>query len=43
MKEENIDIWKNKLDWIVSKEGMEFFNSCPNYMIFNKKKNAFEE
>jgi hypothetical protein len=43
MKEKTIDIWKNKLDWIVSKGGMALFNSHPDYMNFNKKKNGSEE
>ena len=43
MKEKNIDIWKKKLDWIAEKGGMALFNSHPDYMNFNKRKNGFEE
>ncbi len=43
MKEKNNEIWKEKLDWIVEKGGMVLFNSHPDYMNFNKKKNDHEE
>ena len=43
MKEQNIDIWKDKLDWIAEKGGMALFNSHPDYMNFNKQKNCSEE
>ena len=43
MKEPNIDIWKDKLDWIVEKGGMALFNSHSDYMNFNKQKNGQEE
>jgi len=43
MKEQNFDIWKDKLDWIAEKGGMALFNSHPDYMNFNKQKNGNEE
>jgi hypothetical protein len=43
MKEKNINIWKKKLDWIVSKEGMALINTHPDYMNFNNLKKAPEE
>jgi peptidoglycan/xylan/chitin deacetylase (PgdA/CDA1 family) len=43
MKEQNIDIWKKKLDWIAEKGGMALFNAHPDYMNFNKQKNGNEE
>ncbi len=43
MKEQNIDIWKKKLDWIAQKGGMILFNSHPDYINFNKQKNGTEE
>ena len=39
----NINIWKDKLDWIAEKGGMVLFNSHPDYMNFNEKKNGDEE
>ncbi|MBT8378245.1 MAG: hypothetical protein KJN64_03345 [Ignavibacteria bacterium] len=41
-EEKNIDIWKNKLDWIVKKGGMALLNTHPDYMSLNGKP-AFEE
>jgi glycosyltransferase involved in cell wall biosynthesis/peptidoglycan/xylan/chitin deacetylase (PgdA/CDA1 family) len=35
LQEKNIDIWKNKLDWIVRHSGMALFISHPDYMSFN--------
>jgi len=43
MKEQTIDIWKNKLDWIAQKGGMALFNSHPEYMNFNTPKNGPEQ
>lgn len=34
MQENNIDIWKRKLDWIASKGGMALINVHPDYMNF---------
>ncbi|MEN6421067.1 MAG: glycosyltransferase [Smithella sp.] len=35
MRQKNIDIWKQKLDWIVQQGGMALFISHPDYMNFN--------
>jgi len=35
MKETSIDIWKQKLDWIVSNGGMALLNTHPDYMNFD--------
>ena len=35
MKEQNIEIWKNKLNWITEKGGMVLVNTHPDYMNFN--------
>lgn len=35
LKEKNIDIWKQKLDWIVDKGGMALVNVHPDYMNFS--------
>jgi hypothetical protein len=43
MKEKNIDIWKNKLDWIASKGGMALLNTHPDYMNFNGDRLGSEE
>jgi len=42
MQENNIDIWKEKLDWIVANGGMALFITHPNYMNFDRNQN-FEE
>lgn len=34
MKQSNINIWKRKLDWIVSRGGMVLLNTHPDYMRF---------
>jgi peptidoglycan/xylan/chitin deacetylase (PgdA/CDA1 family) len=36
MKEQNIDIWKKKLDWIADHGGMALFIAHPTYMNFDK-------
>ena len=36
LKEKNIDIWKNKLDWIALNGGMALFITHPDYMSFTK-------
>jgi hypothetical protein len=38
LKEKNIDIWKQKLDWIAARGGMAMLNTHPDYMNFNDKK-----
>lgn len=43
MKEKTIDIWKNKVDWIVEKGGMALVSTHPDYMNFSKKRAEFEE
>ena len=43
MKEQNIDIWKKKLDWIAERGGMALLNTHPDYMNFNKQKKGNEE
>jgi len=43
MKENNIEIWKKKLDWIASKGGMALLNTHPDYMNFGDKKMIIEE
>lgn len=43
MAEKGIDIWKNKLDWIVECGGMALLNVHPDYMNFDKKKTKMGE
>ncbi len=43
MKEKSIDIWKEKLDWIVEKGGMALLNTHPDYMGFDREKLKLEE
>jgi len=43
MREKSIDIWKNKLDWIVEHEGMALLNTHPDYMNFDNEKIGTEE
>jgi peptidoglycan/xylan/chitin deacetylase (PgdA/CDA1 family) len=43
MKERNIDIWKQKLDWIVEKGGMALLLTHPDYLNFGGKKTHHEE
>lgn len=43
MKEETVDIWKEKLDWIVEKGGMALMNTHPDYMNFDGEKLGLEE
>jgi glycosyltransferase involved in cell wall biosynthesis/peptidoglycan/xylan/chitin deacetylase (PgdA/CDA1 family) len=38
LQQENINIWKQKLDWIVDNGGMALFISHPDYMDFNHSK-----
>jgi hypothetical protein len=35
LKQKNIDIWKNKLDWIAEKGGLALLITHPDYMNFN--------
>jgi predicted glycosyltransferase len=43
LKEKDISIWKEKLDWIAQKGGMAFLNTHPDYMNFEKSKCSLEE
>ena len=43
MKERNIDIWKQKLDWVAEHGGMALLIAHPDYMCFEKKKPNTEE
>lgn len=42
MKEERIDIWKKKLDWIADKGGMALLNIHPDYINFNNERTLEE-
>ncbi|MBU1713484.1 MAG: GNAT family N-acetyltransferase [Proteobacteria bacterium] len=37
MREQNIEIWKKKLDWIAENGGMALFITHPNYMSFDER------
>ena len=43
MREKNIDIWKQKLDWIAEHGGMALVNTHPDYMNFHGGKLGIEE
>ncbi|NIR48086.1 hypothetical protein GWO43_06550 [candidate division KSB1 bacterium] len=43
LKERTIDIWKEKLHWIVAHGGMALLNVHPDYIIFNGSKLGLEE
>lgn len=43
MGEKTIDIWKQKLDWIVEKGGMALLSTHPDYMNFGNSKCGLEE
>ena len=43
MKEKSIDIWREKLDWLVDKGGMVLLNTHPDYMNFEDRDLAREE
>lgn len=43
LREKNIQIWKDKLDWIIEKGGMALLNTHPDYMRFNGGKCSLEE
>ena len=38
LREQNIDIWKKKLDWVAEKGGMALINTHPDYMCFNGRR-----
>lgn len=43
LKENNIDVWKKKLDWIADKGGMALVNTHPDYMNFGDRECQREE
>jgi hypothetical protein len=43
MKERDINIWKQKLDWVVKKGGMALLLTHPDYMNFGRTKISVEE
>ena len=43
MREKNLNIWKQKLEWIAKNRGMALLNTHPDYMCFSKKKSGREE
>ncbi len=43
MREQGIDIWKKKLDWIAARGGMALVNVHPDYMCFNGETPGREE
>lgn len=43
LNQKNIEIWKKKTDWIVSKGGMVLVNVHPDYINFSSGKNNFDE
>jgi hypothetical protein len=42
LKQENIDIWKTKLDWIAANGGMALLNVHPDYINFTNEKTLEE-
>jgi len=43
MQEKDINIWKQKLEWIVRRGGMALLNTHPDYMDFGGKNTKIEE
>ena len=43
MKEQTVDIWKRKTDWVADRGGMVLLNVHPDYMKFNSGKSGLEE
>jgi glycosyltransferase involved in cell wall biosynthesis/peptidoglycan/xylan/chitin deacetylase (PgdA/CDA1 family) len=43
LREQSIDIWKRKLDWIVERGGMALINTHPDYMHFGGCKKGRDE
>lgn len=43
LKENSINIWKKKLDWIAEHGGMALLNVHPDYMDFDDKKMKYDE
>jgi glycosyltransferase involved in cell wall biosynthesis len=42
LREQNIDIWKRKVDWVVEHGGMVLLNTHPDYMCFDGKQERDE-
>jgi hypothetical protein len=42
MRNENIEIWKRKLEWVVERGGMALMNTHPDYMNFYKSQSLEE-
>jgi len=43
MGQQNIDIWRTKLDWLAANGGMVLVNVHPDYMNFSKREKRLEE
>lgn len=43
MRQDSIDIWKKKLDWVASKGGMCLLVTHPDYMTFDGQPRRFDE
>jgi peptidoglycan/xylan/chitin deacetylase (PgdA/CDA1 family) len=43
LKQKNIDIWKNKIDWLVKNKGMILTLTHPDYLTKNKHYNMYVE
>jgi hypothetical protein len=43
MKEDTIDVWKKKLDWVAAHGGMVLVNTHPDYMCFGENRPNLEE
>ena len=43
LREKDIKIWKEKVDWIAENGGMAYLNTHPDYMSFQKNKCSLEE
>lgn len=43
MREKNIDVWKEKFQWIADKGGMALVNTHPDYMYFGEEKGGYGE
>ena len=42
LREQTIDVWIDKLDWIAERGGMALVNVHPDYMSFNRTKGSYE-
>ena len=43
LREKNINVWKEKLDWIAQRGGMALLNTHPDYMCFDGHKSEQDE